>query len=338
MLFSKSGARKFQGESMVKRSRVRLFAAVAMVFFPALAMAQAWPTKSVKMVVPFAPGGATDVVARLLAQKLSEEWGQSVVVENRAGAGGNIGGDAVAKSPPDGYTLLMASGAIVIAGPHMYKSLPYDPARDLVGITNVATGPQVIAVATDVPAKDLREFIAYAKANPKKVNYGSAGIGAQTHLAAENFADSAGIELTHVPYKGESAAITDLIGGQIQLVTANLSAALAFIRDGKIRALAVTSRERNPALPDVPAASEVLPGFENSGWFGLLAPAGTPKEVIDKIYRDSAKIVLSEEFRGRLAQLGMTPVANSPAEFSAANRKESARWERVIRERGIEVI
>ena len=225
----------------------RLAAAMLAALLPAAAIAQAWPSKSVKMVVPFAAGGATDVVARLLAQKLTEEWGQSVVVENRAGAGGNIGADAVAKSPPDGYTLLMASGAIVIAGPHMYKSLPYDPARDLVAITNVATGPQVIAVATNVPVKDLAELIAYAKANPKKLNYGSAGIGAQTHLAAENFAQAAGIELTHVPYKGESAAITDLIGGQIQLVTANLSAALAFVRDGKIRALAVTSRERNSA-------------------------------------------------------------------------------------------
>ena len=315
----------------------RLALAFALALVPALAEAQAWPSKPVKMVVPFAAGGATDVVARLLAQKLTEEWGQSVVVENRSGAGGNIGGDAVAKSPPDGNTLLMASGAIVIAGPHMYKSLPYDPARDLVAITNVATGPQVIAVATNVPVKDLGELIAYAKANPKKLNYGSAGIGAQTHLAAENFAHAAGIEMTHVPYKGESAAITDRMGGQIQLVTANLSAALAFVRDGKIRALAVTSRERNSQLPDVPAASEVLPGFESSGWFGLLAPAGTPKEVIEKIHRDSAKIVLSEEFRGKLAQLGMVPVANSPGEFSAAIRRESARWERVIRERGIVV-
>jgi tripartite-type tricarboxylate transporter receptor subunit TctC len=316
----------------------RRFAAVLLLAIaPAWAFAQAWPSKSVRMIVPFAAGGATDVVARLLAQKLTEEWGQSVVVENRAGAGGNIGADAVAKSPPDGYTLLMASGAIVIAGPHMYKSLPYDPARDLVAITNVATGPQVIAVANNVPVKDLAELIAYAKANPKKLNYGSAGIGAQTHLAAENFAQAAGIELTHVPYKGESAAITDLIGGQIQLVTANLSAALAFVRDGKIRALAVTSRERNAALPDVPAAAEVLAGFENSGWFGLLAPTGTPRDVVEKIYRDSAKIALSEEFRAKLAQIGMVPVGNSPAEFSASNRRESARWERVIRDRGIVV-
>ncbi len=322
---------------MTQRFLGRLAFAFALALVPVLAGAQAWPSKPVRMVVPFAAGGATDVVARLLAQKLGEEWGQSVVVENRSGAGGNIGGDAVAKAPADGYTLLMASGAIVIAGPHMYKSLPYDPMRDLVPITNVATGPQVIAVATNVPVKDLAELIAYAKANPKKLNYGSAGIGAQTHLAAENFAHAAGIELTHVPYKGESAAITDLMGGQIQLVTANLSAAIAFVRDGKIRALAVTSRERNPQLPDVPAAAEVLPGFENSGWFGLLAPAGTPKEVIEKIYRDSAKIVLADEFRAKLAQLGMVPVANTPAEFGASNRRESARWERVIRDRGIVV-
>ena len=315
----------------------RIAAVLLAAVVPATVAAQSWPTKPVKMIVPFAAGGATDVVARLLAQKLTEEWGQSVVVENRAGAGGNIGGDAVAKSPPDGYTLLMASGAIVIAGPHMYKSLPYDPARDLVAITNVATGPQVIAVATSVPVKDLGELIAYAKANPKKLNYGSAGIGAQTHLAAENFAHAAGIELTHVPYKGESAALTDLMGGQIQLVTANLSAAIAFVREGKIRALAVTSRERNAALPEVPAAAEVLPGFENTGWFGLLAPTGTPREVIEKVYRDSAKIALSDEFRAKLAQLGMAPVANSPSDFAASNRRESARWERVIKERGIVV-
>ena len=315
----------------------RLAAVALAMTLPGFTFAQAWPSKPVKMVVPFAAGGATDVVARLLAQKLGEAWGQSVVVENRVGAGGNIGGDAVAKAPPDGYTLLMASGAIVIAGPHMYKSLTYDPARDLVAITNVATGPQVIAVTTGLPVKDLAELIAYAKANPKKVNYGSAGIGAQTHLAAESLAHAAGIELTHIPYKGESAALTDLMGGQIQLVTANLSAAIGLAREGKIRALAVTSRERNPALPDVPAASEVLPGFENSGWFGLLAPAGTPREVIEKIYRDTAKIVQSEEFRGKLAQIGMVPVANTPAEFAASNRTESARWERVIRERGIVV-
>jgi len=311
------------------------FAAALLSLVPAASLAQAWPTKPVKIVVPFAAGGATDVVARLLAQKLGEVWGETVIVENRAGAGGNIGADAVAKSPADGYTLLMTSGSIVTANPHMYKAMPFDPARDLVAVTNVATGPQVIAVGMKVPAKDLREFIAYAKAHPKVVNFGSAGIGTQTHLAAENFAYAAGVDIMHVPYKGESAAMTDLIGGQIQMATPNLGAAINHIQQGRLRALAVTSRERSPQLPDVPAAAEVLPGFENAGWFGLMAPAGTPREVVDRIQRDSAKILLSDEFRAKLAQQGMVPVANSPQDFAAAIREESARWAKVIRDRGL---
>jgi tripartite-type tricarboxylate transporter receptor subunit TctC len=319
----------------VNRLFSRFFAALVLGLLPFVSLAQAWPAKPVKIVVPFAAGGATDVVARLLAQKLTEAWGQTVVVENRAGAGGNIGADAVAKSPGDGYTLLMTSGSIVTANPHMYKTMPFDAARDLVAITNVASGPQVIAVSISVAAKDLKDLIALAKGKPRSVNFGSAGIGTQTHLAAENFAYSAGVDLTHVPYKGESAALTDLIGGQIHVVTPNLGAAIGFIQQGKIRALAVTSRERSPQLPDVPSASEVLPGFENAGWFGLMAPAGTPREVIDRVHRDSAKILLSEEFRGKLAQQGMAPVANSPAEFAAAIREESTRWARVIRERGL---
>ena len=309
--------------------------ALVLALVPAALFAQSYPSKPVKIVVPFPAGGATDVVARLLAQKLSEAWGQSVIIENRVGAGGNIGADAVAKSPADGYTLLMTSGSIVTANPHMYKSLTYDAAKDLVAITNVATGPQVIAVGTGVPAKDLREFIAYAKANPKKVNLGSAGVGTQTHLAGENFAHSAGIDLTHVPYKGESLALTDLMGGQIQVVTPNLGAAISLIQQGKVRALAVTSSQRSPQLPDVPAAAEVIPGFENAGWFGLMAPAGTPREVTDRVQRDSARILLSDEFRGKLAQQGMMPVANTPSEFAAAIRDESARWARVIKERGL---
>jgi tripartite-type tricarboxylate transporter receptor subunit TctC len=313
----------------------RLAAVALAAAVPALAAAQAFPSKPVKIVVPFAAGGATDVVARLLAQKLQETWGQPVVVENKAGAGGNIGADLVAKSPGDGYTLLMTSGSIVTANPHMYKSLTYDPAKDLVPVTNVASGPQVIAVNPAVPAKDLKELVAMAKAHPKTVNYGSAGIGTQTHLAAENFSYAAGIDMTHVPYKGESAAITDLMGGQIQLATPNLAAALNQIKEGKLRALAVTSKERSPQLPDVPAASEVLPGFENAGWFGLMAAAGTPKDVIDKIQKDSAKILLSPEFREKLTQQGMVPVANTPADFAVAIREESARWARVIKERGL---
>ncbi len=323
-------------ETSAMRSRFAAFlAAAALCIAPLAAQAQAWPTKPVKLVVPFAAGGTTDVVARLLALKLTDAWGQSVIVENRTGAGGNIGADAVAKSAPDGYTLLLTSGAIVTASQYMYKSMPFDPAKDLVAITNVATGPQLIVVTPGLPVKDLRELIAYARANPGKLNYGSAGIGSQTHLAAENLGYAAGVEFTHVPYKGESAALADLMGGQIQMATANFAAAVSLAREGKIRALAVTSKERNPQMPDVPPACDVLPDFESQGWFGLMAPAGTPKDVIEKVQRDSAKIIHTEDFRARLAQVGMEPVGNTPAEFTAAIRQQSARWQKVIKERGI---
>jgi len=303
---------------------------------PAMAAADAWPSRPVRMIVPFPAGGATDVVARLLGQKLSEAWGQQVVIENRSGAGGNIGGEAAAHSPADGYTLFMTSGSIVTANPYMYKSLPYDPVNDFVAITNVASGPQVVIVNPDGPFKTLKDLIDYAKANPNKVTFGSAGVGTQTHLAGENFAYSAGVDMTHVPYKGEAYAITDVMGGQISTAVINLSAAINFIKQGKLRALAVTGKERSPQLPDVPAASETIPGFENTGWFGLLAPTGTPKEIVDKVYRDSAKILASDEFRARLEKLAMVPVGNSPADFAAAIKEESAHWARIIKERKLQ--
>jgi len=320
---------------MKMRTWSRLAAATVLALAPALALAQAWPSKPVKIIVPFAAGGTTDVVARQLAQKLSESWNQSVVVENKPGAGGNIGSDLVAKSPNDGYTLLMTSGSIVAANPHMYKNMGFDPAKDLAPITNVASGPQVIVVSNNMPSKDLKEFIAYGKANPKKVNFGSAGIGTQTHLAGENLAFQAGVELVHVPYKGEAAALTDLIGGQIQMVPANFAAALPHIQGGRIRCLAVTSKERHPQLKDCPAAAEFVPGFVNDGWWGLMAPAGTPREVLDKVQADSAKILHSEDFKTRFAQQGMVPVANKPDELAAAIREESKVWARVIKERGL---
>ena len=308
-----------------------LFAAASLI-----AAAQPWPSKPVKIIVPFAAGGATDVIARLLGQKLGDAWGTSVIIEDRAGAGGNIGADAAAHSPPDGYTLFMTSGSIVTANQYMYKSLTYDAARDLVPITGVATGPQVVVVNPSSPFKDLREFIAYAKANPNKINFGSAGFGTQTHLATENFAYAAGIDMTHVPYKGESTALTDLLGGQIHMVTPNLTAAINLIQQGKLRALAVMSRERIAQLPDTPTAAEFLPGFENAGWFALMAPTGTPREVIDRVHGDTAKILLSEDFRAKLAQQGMTPMATTPAELGALIRDDSARWAKVIRERGLQ--
>jgi tripartite-type tricarboxylate transporter receptor subunit TctC len=301
------------------------------------AWAQDYPSKPVRIIVPFAPGGATDIVTRLLAQKLTEAWGQSVIVENRSGAGGNIGGEAAAKSTPDGSTLFMTSGSIVTANQYIYKKMAFNPAKDLVPITNVVSGPQVIVVNPGFPAKTLKDFIAAARAKPGKLNFGHAGIGTQTHLAAENFLFAANIDVISIPYKGEGPAMTDLVANQINMVTANIPGAIGLINQGKLRALAVTGKQRLPQMPDVPTVAETLPGFENIGWFGLMAPAGTPKAVLDKVYRDTAKILDSTEMRARFYVLGMAPVGNTPAQFASAIKEESARWEKVVRERKIVV-
>lgn len=304
----------------------------------AAAGAQDFPNRPVRVVVPFAPGGATDIVTRVVAQKLTEAWRQTVVVDNRAGASGNIGADIVAKAPPDGHTLLMTSGSIVTANTHMFRGkLSYDPDKDLLAVTNVASGPQIIAVHASQGAKTLKDFIAAAKAKPRALTYGSAGVATQTHLAAENFIFTAGIDLIHVPYKGEGPALADLVGGQIQMVTPNLSAAIGFVKTGKLRALAVTSKERVRQLPDVPAAAETLPGFENLGWFGFMAPAGTPKALVDRIYQDTVKVLKAPDIGNRFDALGMVPVGNPPAEFASDIKAESARWAKIIKQRKLEV-
>jgi tripartite-type tricarboxylate transporter receptor subunit TctC len=297
------------------------------------ATAQAWPAKPVRIVVPFSPGGSTDVVARMLAQRLAALWGQTVVVDNRAGAGGNVGADVVAKSAADGYTLLMASGSITI-NPHLYKNMAFDTKRDLVPITNVASGPMLVVVPDASPAKNLKELIALAKAKPGALNFGSAGVGSQVHLAAENFADAAGIDISHVPYKGEALAYTDLIGGQTQFMVGNFAAASALLGNGRLRALAVTGRQRQAQLPDVPTAIEAgLAGFENHGWFGLLAPAGTPPELVAKVQRDTARVLAETETKARLYVQGMTPVANTSVEFGRQMDAESLRWGTVVKNR-----
>jgi len=299
--------------------------------------AQTYPAKPVRIIVPFAPGGATDIVTRLLAQKLTEAWGQQILVDNRAGAGGNIGGELAAKAPPDGYTLFMTSGSIVTANQYMYKKLNWNPEKDLVAITNVASGPQIVAVHPTFPAKGIKEMIALAKTKPGSINFGSAGIGTQTHLAAESFLFAAGINAVHVPYKGEGPALVDLVAGQIIFLTPNLSAAIGFVQQGRLKALGVTSKQRSSQLKDVPAIAESLPGFENLGWFGLMAPTGTPAAVIDKVYRDTAKALEGADLRKRFDDIGMAPVGNSPADFAKAIREETVRWAKVIRERKLEV-
>jgi tripartite-type tricarboxylate transporter receptor subunit TctC len=317
---------------MLTRSLVALIAALA----PLAIQAQAYPAKPVRIIVPFPPGGATDLVTRILAQKLTELWGQQVVADNRAGASGNIGAELASKAPPDGYTLFMTSGSIVTANQHMFRKLNWNP-RDLVAVTNVASGPQIIALHPSFPAKSVKELIAVAKAKPGSITFGSAGVGTQTHLAAENFVHTAGINVVHVPYKGEGPAMVDLLAGQIMFVTPNLSAAIGYVQQGRLRAIGVTSRKRSSQLPNVPAVAETLPGFENLGWFGIMAPTGTPSAVTDKVYRDTAKALEGADLRKRFAEIGMDPVGNPSADFAKAIREESERWAKIIRERKLEV-
>ncbi len=315
----------------------RVFTAACLFAASTAFAADAYPVRPVRVIVPFAPGGATDIVARLVSQKLNEIWGQTLVVDNRAGAGGNIGGEIAAKAAPDGYTLFMTSGSIVTANQHMYAKMPFSPEKDLVAVTNVASGPQAIVVHPSNPAKTLKDLIAMAKSKPKSMTFGSAGVGTQTHLAAENFVYTAGIDVTHVPYKGEGPAISDLLGGQIQFVTPNLSAAISHVNSGKLRALAVTSKERSKQLPNVPAAAEFLPGFENLGWFGFMVPAGTPKSVIAKVHADTVKALQGADLAKRFNDIGMVPVGNSPEEFARDIKAESSHWAKIIKERNLQV-
>jgi tripartite-type tricarboxylate transporter receptor subunit TctC len=326
---------------MQMRKRFKLLALAAASLCTTLtalpSWAQSWPTKPVKIIVPFQAGGTTDVVARLLAVRLQEAWGQPVVVENKAGAGGNIGATEVARAPNDGHTLMMASGSIVTVNPHLYAKMPFDATKDLMPIVQVASGPMVIIVHPSVPAKNMSEFIALAKAKPGTMNFGSSGVGSQVHMAGENFLHFAGIDLKHIPYKGESLALNDVAGGSVEMLAGNLAAMLPYIRSGKVKALAVTSAERSPAAPEIPTSAEAgLPGFVNVGWFGLLAPAGTAKEVIDKIQRDTARLLATDDIKQRLLSVGMVAVGNTPAQFAEAIRIESNGWAKVIKERKLQ--
>lgn len=316
------------------------FTAVAMAAAMAMPAAaqQAWPSKPVRMIVPFAAGGSTDVVARLLGERLQNIWGQQVVVENRPGAGGNVGGNVVARAEADGYTLLMASGSITINPPLYGAAMPFDPKKDLAPITVVADGPQLVVVQASSPYKTLKDVLDAAKAKPRSLNYGSAGVGSQIHLAAENLAFAAGMDILHVPYRGEAAAYPDLIGGQTQLIVGNIAAAGVLLGPDRLRAVAVTSPERIAQFPDVPTVSEAgVPGFSNIGWFGLLAPAGTPEAVLNKVQADVATVMQSTEIKARLYTIGMQSVAGSRADFAKTIDAELIRWGDIIKARNITV-
>jgi tripartite-type tricarboxylate transporter receptor subunit TctC len=301
------------------------------------AAAQQWPQKPVRFIVPFPPGGATDIAARLLGEKLSHTWGQTVVIENRGGAAGGVGAAEVARAAPDGYTFLFPSGSVMTANQHVYPKLNYDPEKDFVAVTNVVAGPQVLSVPASSPYKTVKDLIDAAKANPGKLTFGHAGIGSQTHLAAENFVNTAKIDAVQVPYKGEGPALAALVAGDITFAVSNLAANLPHINSGRLRALGVTSKTEVSQLPRVPPIAKTLPGFENVGWFGIVAPTGTPKAIIDKVYRDTKKALEASDLRARLFVQGLAPVASSPEEFARAMREETKLWAKVVKERKIKV-
>ena len=309
-------------------------AALAALVFAATAQPQDYPVKPIRVVVPFPPGGGTDLMARTVIQRLGETLGATVVIDNRGGAGGTIGTDVVAKSPPDGYTLLIVSGAHAI-NPGLYRKLPYDSVRDFAPVTMLTSGPGLLVVHPSVPAKTVKEFIAFAKTRPGQLNYASAGIGTPPHLSGELFKTMAGINIVHVPYKGNGPAYTDLIGGHVSVMFPTIPTAIPHVRAGKLRALAVTTRSRTPIAPELPPISESgVPGYEVSSWYGLLAPAGTPAAVISRLQREIAKVLRSPDVGEKLTAQGLDLVGNTPEEFAAVIRSEIVKWARVIKASG----
>jgi tripartite-type tricarboxylate transporter receptor subunit TctC len=315
-------------------ARLFLAAAALLGAFAAPVQAQGYPVKPVRLVVPFAPGGGTDIIARLVAQYLGEALGQPVVADNRGGAGSTLGTEIVAKAPPDGYTVLLGNISLAFnAG--LYKKLSYDALRDLAPITLVAVQPNILVIHPSLPAKTLKDFIALAQANPGKYTYCSAGTGSGTHLAGELLKMLTRIDLVHVPYKGTGPALNDLIGGQVHMMVSTFASALPHTKTGRLRALAVTSAKRSSAAPDVPTLIEAgVPGFEYSTWYGLLAPAGVRKEIVDKLNASVKQVLARDDVRQKFESQGVDALWNTPAEFSAYLKAETAKWGKVVKATG----
>ena len=298
--------------------------------------AQQYPAKPIRMIVPFAPGGPNDVIGRIIGQKLTEGWGQTVVIENRGGAGGTIGVDAGAKAPADGYTIIMGGSSNLAVAPSLYAKLPYDPLHDLVAISNVAIVPYVVTVNTSVPAKNMKELVAIARTKPKFLSYGSSGTGSMSSLAAELIKSTSGINIVHVPYKGTSPAVTDMIAGQIDMMVADLSAVAPHAKAGKLRMLATAGSKRTRAAPDLPTVAESgLKGYAVDAWFGIVAPAKTPADVVAKLSSAVSGATKSSDVRQRFEQLGYDPIGDTSAEFGATIRSDIEKFARVIKAAGI---
>ncbi|MDP3159744.1 MAG: tripartite tricarboxylate transporter substrate binding protein [Reyranella sp.] len=312
------------------RRRAALLLALAAPLLAAPAVADDYPSRSIRLIVPYAPGGGADSVARIVAKRVSESIGQPIVIENRGGAGSIVGTDMVAKAAPDGYTLLLGQSGPISINPAVYKTLPYDPVKDFAPITMTTAYPYILVVNSELPAKTLQEFVALAKSKPGAMNYGSTGVGAANHLVAELFNSKAGLQMTHIPYRGTALAVGDLLGGQLSVVFGDPISVLPHIRSGKLRALAVTSLERSPVAPEVPTVAESgYPGFEALAWHGILAPAKTPPEIVKKLNAEIAKALADPETNKLLTNQAMQTVGNTPEAFAAFIQKDIATWKAV---------
>ena len=318
-----------------RRSALSLAATLAILTPHAAAAADVYPAKPVRFVVAFPPGGGTDIIARSIAQKLAERLAQQVVVDNRPGAGGNIGTDIVAKSAPDGYTILMGSAGPLAINASLFKTMPFDPIRDLAPVTLAASTPNVLVVHPSLNAATVKDLIALARARPGEINFASSGYGTPAHLAGELFNSMAGVKLVHVPYKGAAPALADLLGGQVQLMFSTMPPALPHVKDGKLRALAVTSAKRSPAAPELPTVDEIaLPGFEANTWHGVVVPAGTPAVIVARLNSEIVAILHLPDVVERLSGQGAEALGSTPEEFATYIKSETVKWAKVVRDSG----
>ena len=314
------------------------FAGLVLALIAGAVVAQPWPSKPIKWVVPFAPGGTTDILARTIGEKLSVTLGQPIIVENKPGAGGGVGAEQVAKSPPDGYTIMGGTISTHAINASLYKSLPYDPVRDFAPITLIVRVPNMLVVNPDVPAKDVRELIALLKANPGKYSFASSGNGTSQHLSGELFKVMTGVEMQHVPYRGSPPALADVVGGQVTMTFDNITTAWPLVKGGKLRALAVTTAKRSPIAPDVPTLAEGgLAGYEIGSWQGVFAPAGVPAEIVKRFNAEIVRIVNAPDVRQKLLDMGAEPAPNTPEEFAAMVKAEVTKWGDVVRKSGATV-
>jgi tripartite-type tricarboxylate transporter receptor subunit TctC len=311
--------------------RALIFAVLAL----AASACGAFPEKPVRFVIGFTPGGPSDILARAVGQKLAERWGQQVVIENRPGAGGNLAAEAVAKSAPDGYTWLLGNNSILATNQSLYKKLPYDPVKDFAPVALVAVQPNILVVHPDVPAKSVSDLILLAKQNPGKLNYASSGAGAAAHLAGELFKTMAGVDIVHVPYKGAQPALTDLIAGQVQLMFATSASVIPYMKAGRLRALAVTTAQRSPSVPELPTVSEAgLSGFEATTWHGVVVPSATPRALIERINQETNTVLKEKDLSERLAGLGAEVLTGTPRDFADYIAREIPKWSKVVRDSG----